>query len=71
MTKYVLWKHSLLGSEMHLLHDNATLNEHDIRLGIAPPEKISKEHEELNYDELKKLYPCPEPAPIPKAKRQD
>jgi hypothetical protein len=68
-TKYAFWIYVLGKPTFQVLYDEAMLTEHCRIHAVAPPVKIKQEHENLSYDDLKKLYPEPPYSPIPKAKK--
>jgi|HubBroStandDraft_6_1064221.scaffolds.fasta_scaffold589049_1 hypothetical protein len=70
MAKFAFWIHSKRGVEFQLLHDEAMYNEYDLKHGVAPPIRIKEIFEELPYETLKHIYPCPPEAPMPKLKKQ-
>jgi hypothetical protein len=69
--KFAFWVNTTKGVTFQILHDEAMNNEYDRAHGVAPPVKINPIFEELDYAQLKCIYPCPAPAPMPKVKRQE
>jgi|HubBroStandDraft_5_1064220.scaffolds.fasta_scaffold44044_3 hypothetical protein len=71
MTKFAFWVNTTKGVTFQILHDEPMNNEYDRAHGVAPPVKIKDIFEELPYEILMHIYPCPVPAPMPKVKRQE